>query len=137
MAEETIDFGKIWRMCMVYGFYIKTLKLLHCYVTKKRQSKFRFWYIIRAVTRHSSGFCSLNYSFQYFLNKDQLYLTEMTLVCNFAELFFFLKWPLFMDGVWLSQGYIDTTRRQLIYVLTTKFTVVPSAHFINLRRMKD
>ena len=40
-------------------------------------------------------------------------------------------WPLFVDGVQLSQGYRATTRRHCNLFFTTKFT-----HFIHFCRMK-
>ena len=42
-------------------------------------------------------------------------------------------WPLFVDGVQLSQGYRATTRRQFIF----HYSGLPGTHLIDLGKMKD
>ena len=42
-------------------------------------------------------------------------------------------WPLFLDGVQLSQGYRATVRRQLLF--TAQSPGVPGTHLSNFDRM--
>ena len=70
-----------------YCFDINTLKLLHSYLTKRSQRtkvNFRFYYMVKVVTRCPSRFFLGPILFNIYLN-GLFYLTEMTQVCNFAN----------------------------------------------------
>ena len=70
-----------------YCFDINTLKLLHSYLTKRSQRtkvNFRFYYMVKVVTRCLSRFFLGPILFNIYLN-GLFYLTEMTQVCNFAN----------------------------------------------------
>ena len=82
-------------------------------------------------------FCSIQ-SFLFYLN---FFLSTYFRIWLLIQHSFLLMkktktlWPLFMDGVQLSQGYIATTRDSLL--LISQFLGVFGTLLIDLRRMKD
>ena len=86
-AFDTLNHDLLIAKLHAYGFDIKTLKLLHSYLTKRWQrtkvnSSFSTWSELLQGAPQGSVLGPI--LFNIYLN-DILYLTEMTQVCNFAD----------------------------------------------------
>ena len=72
-AFDTLNHDLLIAKLHAYGFDIKTLKLLHSYLTIRWQRTKVNSGFSTAVTRRPSGFCSWAYSFQYLLKWSLLF----------------------------------------------------------------
>ena len=85
-ALDTLNHNLLIAKLNGYGFDIKTLKLLHSYLTKRWQrtkvnSSFSTW--LKLLQDVTQGSVLGHILFNIYLN-DLFYLTELTQVCNFA-----------------------------------------------------